>query len=208
MRQEEDAMIFGEPPIGTVELAAFVIVQIEKRAAESMAAGMPELKKLAESREAWSRAVLNDLAELGKNSKFRVSPDPATGQGEYMHDLIWRLQLPRSDIVLAVESGWSYIDDVLDGLEKLMHIKSPLKLMISGLSKHGGPTNNIARLLGRIQDEHLRTFEQHVCGETYLLVNFIDLTANAECYQFVADQDGKEVRALFNRLVLAKGDTP
>jgi hypothetical protein len=75
--------------------------------------------------------------------------NPVRRQTECLLDLLWRFRPPRRDIVLAVECEWNYCEQVLEDFEKLMHIKSPLKLMISSLSKNGKPNNNSARLLDR-----------------------------------------------------------
>ncbi len=196
-------MIFGEPPIGTVELAEFVIDQIRKLPGDSLK---------TEKSTPWTDTIKEGLAELGKRKGFLVSPDPAPDphpetqrekrQGEYIHDVIWRCEFSR-DILLAVESEWLDIDEVLYDFEKLMHTKSPLKLMVSNMweSSAKARKNNLPRLLERIVKDCLTPFQQHVCGETCLLVNFFGLTANAACYQFVADQDGKVQTASFTPLV-------
>ncbi len=186
-------MIFGEPPIDSVELADLVIDQIRK-------CGIG-------NKQAWTAAIKDGLGELGKSLRYRVSPDRF--QGEHLLDLIWRLQPPRCDIVLAVESEWGdYNKNVLEDFEKLMQIKSPLKLLLSRLPKNRTGSKGFTRLLEQIRNIYLIPFQQHICGETYLFVNFLGLSGNVECYQFVAPRDGKIETASITPLWLAKGATP
>ncbi len=197
-------MILGEPPIGTAELATFVIAQAEKLPGGNV--------KTIDSKP-WTKAIKDGLEELGKSKGFDVlRSDPARRRTEFLLDLLWRLPKPRRDIVLAVECEWDYCQKVLDDFEKLMPIKSPLKLMISSLSKNGKPNNNGVELRKRLENEYLIPFGQHIHDETYLLVNFFGSapggwTADAECYQFVAPEDGKIETASFAPLVLAKAAT-
>ena len=190
-------MLFGEQPIDTVELAKFVIEQFEKLPGGRI--------KTAQSKP-WTQAIYSGLSELAQSKGLLVSYENPL-------DVIWRLPPPRCDIVLGVECEWNYCNDVLFDFEKLMHIKSPLKLMICSVTRGGGPNSNNTVMLERLRKEYLAPFGQHIRGETYLLVNFFGSTrggwtADADCYQFVVPEDGKIETASFAPLVLAKTATP
>jgi hypothetical protein len=78
---------------------------------------------------------------------------------------------------LAVESELGKSDDVLDDFEKLMCVKAPLKLLLSEL----GESKTVQQL--KDLEQYLTTFEQHIEGETYLLVDFA--YGSHRCYKFV-----------------------
>lgn len=184
-------MVFGEPPIHPAELAALLIERVRRDCANNM------------SNTAWTRAIKTALAERGQVLGLLVSPDPVSGQGEYLLDMIWQLQPPCRDILLAVESEWGSCGDVLDDFEKLLHVKSPLKLMVSWLQGRYS-----AQFLEQLRTGYLMPFQQHIRGETYVWVNFVGMAGNADCYEFVAAQDGKIQTASLAPLAFAKAGVP
>ena len=85
-----------------------------------------------DSKTAWSRATKEVLCELGRNKGF--SPYASAHSGgkrlhEFLLDVVWYSEL-NGGIRLAVESELGGPEAVLYDFEKLMCIKSPLKLLL------------------------------------------------------------------------------
>ncbi len=85
---------------------------------------------------------------------------------EWLLDLVWTDRSTR-DVRLAVESEWSHVmAHRLDDFEKLMSVKSVLKLFIYE-TRSPNESDEVRRELAR----YLDAFTQHLEGEEYLLMD-------------------------------------
>jgi hypothetical protein len=138
-----------------------------------------------EGKAPWNKATNEVLCKLGHKKGFIVYARGVRLRRKRLHewllDVIW--YWGRQGVRLAVESELGSEQAVLDDFEKLLNIKSPLKLL---LVEQGDP-----HMVTELQ-WYLRTFHRHVRGETYLLVDFHD--GRHECYEFVAKRDGRQRR--------------
>jgi hypothetical protein len=168
-------MIFGKPIIRPTALADFVASEfipyarrIKKRAELNPLNGMT-IKK---DRALRTQAVKVKLRRLGKIHKCQTFPDDnkllKRRRPEWLFDIVWWDDTPgRNGVRLAVECEWSRpLRGIVDDFDKLMSVKSPLKLMIYRVGKKSSSAVREA-----IQ-ESLQDFGQHVKGENYLLCEF------------------------------------
>jgi hypothetical protein len=168
-RARRAGMLFGRMPIRPRELLKVLVSEIPGKASK-------------EGDTEWTRATKEALYELGKKKGFVVYASLRLKKEmlhEWMLDVVW-YSARRGSVRLAVESELGNEGNVCDDFEKLMCIKSPLKLL---LVESGRKT-----LVGKLED-YLAEFDQHVRGETYLLVDFHD--GQHESYKLVAKRDGK-----------------
>jgi hypothetical protein len=143
--------VLGTPPITATELARRII---------------------SESDLTWNwgdRPVKNLLYDLGRSYGLAFCHKKGLAQGvdvqEWMLDLVW-MGRTNLTVQLAVESedemNWK---GRLDDFQKLMVIKSPLKLFIysTGVTPRSRDVRQDLR-------EYLEKFTQHLEGEEYLLM--------------------------------------
>jgi hypothetical protein len=166
-------MLFGNAPISTTRLLQIVTSQVPGRAK-------------SESRRDWTEAAKQVLCGLAK--KCRLTPYASIHLGsekheEWLLDIVWHSV--SGGTKLAVESEWGKLEHVQDDFEKLMSIKSPLKLM---LFKSGNTRLSTAEVVQTLQGD-LAPFKQNVKGETYLLVDFRG--GEHQCYKFRVPHNGK-----------------
>ena len=112
----------------------------------------------------WTAAVKQALCRLGLEKKFKVfgSVHLVTEnikRREWMLDLVWDSSA-RGGIELAVESEWGGQKEVLDDFEKLMCVKSPLKLLVFS----SGESEKRPAIIEQLQN-YLTDFEQHLKGK-------------------------------------------
>jgi hypothetical protein len=160
-------MPFRHKPIDLLKLLRVAVSEI------------PAIVK-SERRADWNEATKQVLCRLGKRQKdITVYASTHLGNeklSEWLLDIVW-YSTSKGGIQLAVESELGRGDDVLDDFERLMCVKSPLKLLLSGLGE--------SRMMQQLNDleQYLINFEQHIEGETYLLVDFAH--GSHQCYKFV-----------------------
>lgn len=122
------------------------------------------------------------LRREGKKRGFRVFPDNdkrfATAKSQWLFDLIWWNNGTRGKgVELAVECEWnSDAGAVVHDFEKLLTVKSPLKLMIY----RARPKTR--RQVREDIRKYLETYGQHVTGERYLICEFLP---NSSCYSYM-----------------------
>ena len=125
------------------------------------------------------------LRRTGKKLGFITFPDNdkrlSKARGQSLFDLIWwDDRRGRKGVALAVESEWNANQgEILHDFEKLLFIKSPLKLMIYRVR---GKNKDLVR--EAIKD-YLLHFRQHVHGENYILCEF-QPDWSCACYLFRA----------------------
>jgi hypothetical protein len=113
-------------------------------------------KQRDDGRPGWTAAVKGVLKKLaGKD--YIVYPKP-----EWLLDVVW-LHRKTGAIHLAVESEWGNEREVLDDFQKLLCVKSPLKIMIY----YAYDGSFVARF-----EKYMKVFDQHLEGENYVLVEF------------------------------------
>ena len=150
------------------------------------------LQEKANGNGDWTRGVLNAMnrlaeklsAELGKGIQVCPNKMSPKGAGEWLLDLIWyRMTDDDGDehlreIVLAMESDWShYTWDVKYDFEKLLVVRSPIKILIAE-NYHGD-------VLSMVEDE-LKSYADSTIGETYLIALYEDGKFNYHCYRITA----------------------
>ncbi|MCU1255737.1 MAG: hypothetical protein JWM83_2036 [Candidatus Angelobacter sp.] len=181
-------MLFGPLSIRPTDLARIIATKvlplagkIERRNRRKFGHAVDTPKR----RAIRTNAVKTTLRREGKKLGFHTFPDNDRRlkkiRGQWLFDLVWWDDSPRrKGIALAVESEWNAgKNDILHDFEKLLCIKSPLKLMIyrvRGANKE------------QVRDgikEYLLGFGQHVQGENYILCEF-QPNWTCVCYLFRA----------------------
>jgi len=164
-------MLFRRLPIDPLNLLKVLVSEIPARA---------KIDKRAD----WTEATKQVLCELGAENGFKVHASTHLGNerlSEWLLDVVWYSSEPKGGIELAVESELGTKNDVLEDFEKLMCVKAPLKLLMF----EQGISDVVHDLEG-----YLAESEQHIEGETYLLIDFAYGTHR--CYKFVVPpNDGK-----------------
>ena len=166
-------MLFGNAPISTSKLLQTVISQVPARAK-------------SEGRRDWTQAAKQVLCGLAKRRKLTPYASIHLGSEkheEWLLDIVWHSV--SDGTMLAVESEWGKLEHVQDDFEKLMSIKSPLKLMLFKSGNTGYSTSEVVQTLER----DLMPFKQNVKGETYLLVDFSG--GEHQCFKFKVPHDGQ-----------------
>lgn len=156
------------------------------------------------------------LEKLGKSRGYTVfvsEPGRQVDRPEWLLDLVW--WEPGKGSVLAMECKWGDAGEILHGFRKLMATKAPLKLMIFR-SRHAGAEKQDVLFRTDIQailqvlGTSLIDFSEHVEGETYLLLEYVEAGPTFNMYEFRAPNDGKiraafqDAAALFHRRELEK----
>jgi len=130
----------------------------------------------------WTNSVKAALRDIGHELNFEVYPEPQGG--EFLLDVIWYSEA--GGIELAAESEWhTKPAEVLADFQKLVYVKSPVKVMIYWVESHarGGE-----RVLGEMVG-YMEKYNKHLAGEEYLFVAF-GRRCDDRCYWYVAPQDG------------------
>jgi hypothetical protein len=129
--------------------------------------------KQKKSRAIRTQSLMVQLRRLGRRHKFHIFPDNRRNlrkrRPEWLVDLLWWDDSPKhTGVALAVESEWNApVDDIVADFEKLLIIKSPLKLMVYRVR---------GKELHRVREgirQNLLNYGQHVRGESYVLCEFL-----------------------------------
>jgi len=99
------------------------------------------------------------LDKLANKKDYLVYP--SDDGSAWMLDLIWFLK-DHTAIHLAVESEWGNQEQVLFDFQKLLCVKSPLKIMVYFAKRS---------FVGDFE-KYMQEFDQHLEGENYLLIEF------------------------------------
>jgi len=178
-------MIFGGRPIEPEELVESLVRGVINRVNQN---------------EHWTPAVKRTLVEMACTRGFYAAPDPKENQPENLLDFLWFKNSKSNNIVLAVESELNSKRNVWDDFEKLMHIKAPLKLMVWKTKNH---EKQAPEVLDGLRTSCLENFNQHVKGESYVLLEFSGSKA-AYWYLYEVPNDGEVVNPEFR----AMGEIP
>ena len=156
------------------------------------------------------------LEKLGKSRGYTVfvsEPGRQIDRPEWLLDLVW--WEPGKGSVLAVECEWGDAGEILHGFRKLMATKAPLKLMIFRSRRAGAEKQDILFRTDReailqVLGTSLLDFSEHVEGETYLLLEYVEAGPTFNMYEFRVPADGKlktefkDAATLFHRRELEK----
>ena len=138
---------------------------------------------------AWTLAVQSALEEMSEKTQegiehFCTRTEKKTGTGEFLLDAVWwRRAIPGAveHVALAVESefaGWAknrgdVATEVAKDFEKLLVVKSPLKLMIfcSWYGKGDTDLSPMRKTIWSDLKKHIAQYNHHVEGEKYLFLD-------------------------------------
>lgn len=188
-------MIFGGPVIRPTELATIIATKVIPLARRIE---LRNLKKIgtdqnrARRRAIRTRAIKVLLRREGRKLGLHTFPNSdkrlAKPQSQWLYDIVWwDDRQGRKGVELAVESEWNANkNDILDDFEKLLTIKSPLKLMIYRVRR-----NTKDQVREEIK-KYFLDFRQHVRGENYILCEFQpNWTCNCYLYRVKREKYGK-----------------
>jgi hypothetical protein len=156
--------------------------------------------------------IKDALGRLGRSLGYRVS-SPEAGRHpsprEWLLDVVW--WQPGAGTMMAANWEWGNAGDIMHSFEKLMSVKAPLKLMVFGTRQAGAERPDI--LLRTDSDAILQAlgaalidFSQHLEGETYLLLEYMEDTSAFRAYDFRVPGDGRlaatfeDAKALFRHV--------
>lgn len=178
--------VLGPPPITAVDLARRIV---------------------SDSDPSWDwgeRPVKNLLYELGCKygrafcRKKGLPREKELDVQERLLDLVWMEKVTMA-IYLAVESEFaSSMPGRLDDFEKLMSMKSSLKLFIYA-TRHTSESGDVRRELA----QYVRKFSQHLEGEEYLLMDV--MKGHADFYHYQVPNSGSVRDVEFAPLQLGLG---
>jgi hypothetical protein len=127
-----------------------------------------------DSREEWTRWIKENLYSLIDRGAYGISPDIAdSAKGEYLTlDITVEEKNCQWRVVLAVESELDdsrhRVKEILKDFEKLLAVKSAFKLMIFSSQKRGLTNEEVRRGL----QNSLDGYSHHICGETYIFIDY------------------------------------
>jgi hypothetical protein len=136
--------VFSRPPIDPVVVATKLVSAIRKLRDDH--------------RRPRTAVVKRVLRKLANRKKYFVYPGDGSA---WMLDLVWFLR-DHTAIHLAAESEWGNQGEVLVDFQKLMCVKSPLKIMV-----YFAKRSFVDQFEAYMQES-----DQHLKGENYLLVEF------------------------------------
>ena len=177
--------ILGPPPISAVQLARRIA---------------------SESDLTWDRSqrsIKNCLYKLGSHFGrvfcHRKGLPPETKVHEWLLDMVWTNQ---QGMRLAVESELSRDNrHRLDDFEKLMYVKSPLKLFIYKATKSPDDRDKCHASLA----EYMQDLSQNIEGEEYLLMEVKD--GQAHFFRYSVPNSGSVTNVAFAPLELKQGSS-
>jgi hypothetical protein len=156
---------------------------------------------------AWTLAVQSALEELGEQTEKGIAhlcarTEKKVGTGEFLLDAVWwRRETPGAveHIALAVESefaGWAknrgdVAVEVAKDFEKLLVVKSPLKLMIF-CSWYGKGDTDLSPMRDKIWStlkNYIVQYSHHIEGEKYLFLD-TGVKDNRKAWIFEIPQSG------------------
>lgn len=193
-------MLFGNPCISAQELAEFLAKEITPYAARRYRRA-EEAGDEKGKRRVRTEAVKIKLRRLGKKLGLQTFPDDdrrrSKPRSQWLYDLIWWNDSPgHKAVCLAVESEWNRpVGEVLHDFEKLLAVKSPLKLMIYRTS------TNTAQTVRDGIEKYILNFTQHVDGEEYV---FCEFQTGWKCFCYVLQvksNNGRIRKVKFERLL-------
>src|SRR5215813_2484783 len=165
-------MIFGSPAIRPTDLAEIVATKVRPMTNKLLRKSHKSLKadiKTPGRRAIRTKAVKYVLRREAKKHGFRVFPDNdkrfTKPKSQWLFDLIWWNDGSRGKgVELAVESEWNADEGaVVHDFEKLLAVKSPLKLMI-----YRARPKTTVQVRESIKT-YLKNYGQHVVGENYVM---------------------------------------
>lgn len=186
-------MIFGRICIRPTQLGRLIattIVPLAGRIQRRNSKKSGLIPNTPKKRALRTQAVKIKLRRIGRGLGFITFPDNderlKKPRGQWLIDLIWWDDHPgRKSVMLAVECEWNTgVNDVLYDFEKLLGIKSPLKVMIYRIRP---------KTADKVREgikEYLREFRQHVNGERYLFCEF-QPNWTCHCYMLRVRCSGK-----------------
>lgn len=193
-------MLLGPTPVTVSEILTAVVANFLSGAPKS----------------AQTSSIKHALEKLGKSLGFTVFSTDRKHQHdnhEWLLDLSW--WEPGRGTVLACECEWGNAGEIVHDFEKLLAIKAPLKLMIFCSRRAGAEREDV--LLRTDIDAILQAvgtalldFNQHVAGETYVLLEHVESNSTFRAYEFRAPKDGKleisihKLKELFRRIEIER----
>lgn len=168
-------MIFGPCSILPAELAALIRAEVLPLVSRLRARDRSKFGKKAALRGQRARrtkALRLVLRRAAKKRGFLCFPNSdkrlKKKLGQWLYDLIWwEDRSGKKGIELAVESEWNRpVGDIVDDFEKLLAVKSPVKLMVYRVSR------NTRERVRKALAESVREYRHHVKDENYILCEF------------------------------------
>jgi predicted AAA+ superfamily ATPase len=144
----------------------------------------------------WTRSVKHALLKLGKRKKRYCAPNQRKDQPEFLFDFLWFRNCEMNDILLAVESEKGSRRQVLDDFGRLLLVKAPLKLLVFSTTRRAHRSHQI---LDGIQENYMQKFSQHVEGEEYVLLEFVEQDQKAYCHYYKIPKNGNLRRVKFEQ---------
>ena len=142
-------------------------------------------KTLDESDEAWSQSIRRRFFEMCPADCYPLPDAPWNAKGEFIADVTWAEIDKEKRILLACEIEWGTVwhgktnwSHVAEHFDKLMPIKSPLKVFI--FSSDDPPEGEEAIAEGVFSVESakerlevsLKNYGHHLAGEVYIFIDF------------------------------------
>ena len=154
-------MIFGNPITNATTIAYRIAAEIGLRVPLR-----EDRKEFIRADPAWADALMGILRDLGTEFGCETHCMKPGGGRASVFDLIWLSE--RGLLMLAAEIEWtSTLTDVRVDFKKLLHAKSPLKLMILA---RPDPEGTILPQLAKSVVE----YAGHVEGEEYVIIQLSD----------------------------------
>ncbi len=165
--------VFRKPPIDPIIVAHKLISSLRE---------LPD-----DGRRIRTPAVQKVLRKLASKDYFVYPGDDGPG---WLLDLIW-LHKKTGAIHLAAESEWGNQDEVLYDFQKLLCVKSPLKIMV-----YWARRSFVSEF-----EKYMQDFDEHLEGENYVLVEFAPEPPD-HAYGYAVKKDGLLPTVKFSPLKL------
>jgi hypothetical protein len=137
------------------------------------------------TRDTATELLFSILRQIGEEANYVVAPGKKSKA--YLLDLIW-FDEKNYEIAVGVESEWNQaIDEVTYDFEKLMFVKTPVKVLAYLVPDHdmqGKATRNRLEAM-------LEKFTHHMAGDEYLLIEFSAGWSKAQFHALRLPSDGQ-----------------
>jgi hypothetical protein len=153
--------------VSLIDLDYDARLSLAKYLGKTIALEIPPIYEGFDFSTLWTVAIRNVLRTLMPKSWRMLPPTDESSAGEFLVDACWWVNSVGAALVAEFEwdSSWK---EIVKDFEKLLVIKSPLKLMIFASSK--GASSSL-----KIEEElkgYLSQYDHHIAGETYIFIEY------------------------------------
>jgi len=140
---------------------------LAKTLARELAFEIPPVFEGYDATTRWTTAIKDVLRKLMPQTWRMIPLRNDSSAGEFLVDACWWVNSMGAALVAEFEWHHSW-EEIVKDFEKLLVIKSPIKLMIFASSKGALSSSKIEKEL----KGYLSEYDHHIAGETYIFIDY------------------------------------